>query len=384
MKLLHISDLHLGKRVFEFSMISEQEYILKQILGMIETEKPDAVLLAGDIYDKSVPSAEAVELFDDFLTELSHLDTAVFLISGNHDSQERLNYGSRIMRESQIHIAGNFSGSIKKETLEDEWGKVNLYLMPFLKPAMVRPYFEEEQIGTYHDAINLVLKQANVDQGDRNVLIAHQFVTGNGIMPETCESEMISLGGIDNVDASLFADFDYVALGHLHGPQRMMRDTIRYSGSILKYSFSEVHQKKSATIIEMGQKGEIQLRTLPLIPKHDLREIKGPMEELLKNEIYCQGNREDYLSVTLTDEDSIMDPMGKLRLVYPNIMRLDFDNTKSRAREGDLELSANEIAAKSPMELFDTFFTAQNGLEMDNQQNQCMEAVLKKVMGGEA
>lgn len=383
MKLLHISDLHLGKRVYEFSMIKDQEFILKQILDKIEEEQPNAVLLAGDIYDKSVPSAEAVELFDDFLTQLSLFNTSVYIISGNHDSQERLNFGSRIMKNRNIYITGTFDGQLKKETLEDEFGALNLYSMPFLKPSMVRPYFLDQEIITYQDAIKTVIENTIINREERNLLLAHQFVTGSGIIPETSESEMLSLGGVDNVDASLFDDFDYVALGHLHGPQRMMRDTIRYSGSILKYSFSEIHQKKSITLIEVKQKDEIVIRMIPLIPNRDLRAIKGPIEELMKPEIYMQGNKEDYLSVILTNEEPIMDPIGKLRLVYPNIMTLSFENRKSQSEGSELELSVNEVSQKTPENLFDTFYTAQHGVEMSEEQSEIMNQVIKKVMGGE-
>ncbi|WP_027398613.1 exonuclease SbcCD subunit D [Anaerovorax odorimutans] len=384
MKFLHISDLHLGKRVYEFSMIDDQKYILDSIIGIIVSEKPEAVIIAGDIYDKAVPSAEAVELFDNFITELSAFDCSIFIISGNHDSGERLNYGSRIMSKRRIYISGSFDGNLKKEVISDKWGDVHIYMMPFLKPSMVRHYFKNHEILTYEDAIRAILENEKINGDNRNILIAHQFVTGSGIIPETCDSEMVNVGGVDNVDVSLFDSFDYVALGHLHGPQKMARDTIRYSGSILKYSFSEVHQKKSATIIEMGSKQDINIRTIPLKSRKDLREIKGPIKELLKPEVYNIGDKEDYLSVILTDEESIMDPIGKLRLVYPNIMRLEFENSKSRKRESEVNLSTNEISEKSPIELFENFYTEQNGIKMSNDQRELIGSIMEKIMGGGA
>ncbi|MBR4942213.1 MAG: exonuclease subunit SbcD, partial [Clostridia bacterium] len=253
MKFLHISDLHLGKRVNEFSMLEEQEEILKQLLGIIDAEEPDGILIAGDVYDKSVPSAEAVQLFDNFLADLARRRKQVFVISGNHDSPERIAFGSRIMSSGGIHLSPVYSGKVKPVTMEDEFGSVNVYMLPFIKPAHVRRFFEEEDIENYTDALQVAIKAMNLDLSARNVLVAHQFVAGSSV----CDSEEISVGGTDNVSSAVFSDFDYVALGHIHGPQNCGSERIRYCGTPLKYSLSEAAHHKSATVVELKNKGEL-------------------------------------------------------------------------------------------------------------------------------
>ena len=291
MKLIHLSDLHLGKRVNEYSMLEDQEYILKKIINVIDDEKPVGVIIAGDVYDKSIPSAEAVQLFDDFLVQLAKRSLKVFVISGNHDSPERIAFGSRIMDASGIHMSPVYSGDITPIPLEDEFGTVNIYILPFIKPAHVRRYAENE-ITTYTEAIEYVISKLNIDPANRNVLVTHQFVTG----ALRSESEEISVGGSDNVDAYVFEPFDYVALGHIHSPQTCGSDNIRYCGTPLKYSFSEAHDKKSVTIVELREKGNVSYKTVELVPQHNLVELKGTYEELTSKSFYENTTwQEDYI-----------------------------------------------------------------------------------------
>ena len=362
MKLIHLSDLHLGKRVNEFSMLEDQAFILQEILRIIDEEQPQAVLLAGDIYDKSVPSGEAVQLFDGFLWELSSRKLQVFVISGNHDSPERLSFGGRLMEGSGIHLSPVYSGKVEPVVLEDAYGPVNVYLLPFLKPAHVRRYFPEEEIGTYTEALGKEVEALEIHKEQRNVLVTHQFVTG----ASRSDSEEISVGGSDNVDASVFDDFDYVALGHIHGPQNIGSPRIRYCGTPLKYSFSEVGQQKSVTVAELKEKGTLEVAARPLTPLRDLREIRGSYLEVTAKSFYEGRNREDYLHITLTDEEDVPDGAAKLRVIYPNLMRLDYDNARTRSR--NLPEGAEEPAAKPPLELFEEFYERQNNQPMTEEQ----------------
>lgn len=380
MKLLHTSDLHIGKRVNEFSMIEDQEYILNEMLKIVDEEKPQGILMAGDIYDKGVPSVEAVTLFDWFLTELHRRKLAIFIVSGNHDSSERINFGGRIMEENQIHIAGTFRGQLDKVTLMDEHGPLNIYLLPFIKPAMVRRFYPDDKIETYEEAVKAILKASHINPSERNILVAHQFITSGDREPERSDSESISLGGLDNIDASVFDDFDYVALGHIHGPQRIGRDTVRYAGSPLKYSFSEVKQIKSVTMVDMGEKGMVNYTKIPLIPSKDMRVIKGPIEALLDPVNYSKANTLDYIHATITNEEEIYDAIGKLRSVYPNIMRLDFENSKTMWN-ADAKLAAVDVEQKSSMELFEEFYEKQNNVKMTDKQHRIMQNLFEEMAG---
>ena len=362
MKLIHLSDLHLGKRVNEFSMLEDQDFILQEILRIIDTRYLRVVLLAGDIYDKSVPSGEAVQLFDGFLWELSSRKLQVFVISGNHDSPERLSFGGRLMEGSGIHLAPVYSGKVEPVVLEDAYGPVNVYLLPFLKPAHVRRYFPEEEIGTYTEALGKAVEALEIHKEQRNVLVTHQFVTG----ASRSDSEEISVGGSDNVDASVFDDFDYVALGHIHGPQNIGSPRIRYCGTPLKYSFSEAGQQKSVTVAELKEKGTLEVAARPLTPLRDLREIRGSYLEVTAKSFYEGRNREDYLHITLTDEEDVPDGAAKLRVIYPNLMRLDYDNARTRSR--NLPEGAEEPGAKPPLELFEEFYERQNNQPMTEEQ----------------
>lgn len=378
MKLVHLSDLHLGKRVNEFSLIEDQRHILNEILKIIDAEQPDAVLIAGDIYDKSVPSAEAVALFDSFLVSLAARSLKVCAVSGNHDSPERVSFGGRLMSRSGVHIAPVYSGMTEPVRFADEYGAVNVYMLPFVKPANVRRFFPEREIESYTAAVSAAIDAMNVDTTARNVLVTHQFVTG----AERCESEELSVGGTDNVDASVFAAFDYVALGHIHGPQKVGRDTLRYCGTPLKYSFSEARHVKSVTVVELHEKGSVDIRAVPLTPLHDMTEIKGSYDELSFRDNYAdKGFRNDYLHITLTDEEDVPDAVSKLRTIYPNIMKLDYDNSRTRA--GIVLDSAAELQRKSKMELIEELFEKQNGRPMGDEQRGFAQELIEKIWEGD-
>ena len=373
MKLLHLSDLHLGKRVNEFSMLEDQEYILEEILRVLDGEQPDAVLIAGDVYDKPVPPAEAVQLFDKFLTKLAAKNTQTFLISGNHDSSERLAFGARLMEGSGIHISPVYGGEVKPVELADEFGPVRVYLLPFVKPASVRRFFPEREIGSYTEAVAAAVDAMDLDPAVRNVLVTHQFVTG----ASRSESEEISVGGSDNVDVSVFDGFDYVALGHIHGPQNIGSERVRYCGTPLKYSFSEVKHAKSVSIAELGKKGELTVRTVPLIPKRDLAEIRGTYMVLTAKAFYEGKNREDYYHITLTDEEDIRDAVGRLRVIYPNLMKLDYDNLRTRL--GGRVEAARQVEKKTPLELFAEFYRKQNNQDMSSEQASLVEGLIESI-----
>ena len=364
MKLIHLSDLHLGKRVNDFSMIEDQQYILSQILSIIDKENPDAVLIAGDVYDRSVPSAEAVELLDDFLWKLSERKLQVFVSSGNHDSPERLAFGGRLMEDRGIHISPVYDGTILPCSLQDSYGEVQFWMLPFVKPAHVRRYFPEDTIESYTDALRVAVANMGIRSDIRNVLLTHQFVTG----AQTCDSEEISVGGSDNVDASVFDEFDYVALGHIHGPQNIVPGKVRYCGTPLKYSFSEAHHKKSVTIVELREKGDLQIRTAPLVPLRDLREVRGTYQELTDRKNYAGTATEDYLHITLTDEEDVPEAMGRLRVIYPNLMKLDYDNVRTRSH--NLVDGAEEVQQKSPLDLFGELYALQNNQPMSQVQQE--------------
>lgn len=373
MKLMHLSDLHLGKRVYEFSMYEDQKYILSQILDIADKEQVQAVMICGDIYDKQIPPAESVQLFDDFLTKLSVRKLPVFIISGNHDSAERLSFGARLMEQSGVCFSETFSGKIQTYQLQDENGSLNLYLLPFLKPTIVRQAFPEAEIGSYQDAVAYALQQVKLDESQRNILMAHQFVTG----AHRSESEEILVGGLDNIDASVFSAYDYVALGHIHTPQKVGRETIRYCGTPIKYSFSEAAKDKSVTIVELAEKGKVQIQEHILKPLHDLREIRGTYEELTARKNYADTDVEDYLHITLTDEEDIMDVMDKLHTIYPNIMKLDYDNL--RTRNSNHISGVDPLQEKSPAELFEAFYQLQNNQNMTVQQKEYIAQMIDKI-----
>lgn len=375
MKFLHLADLHLGKRVNGFSMLEDQAHILRQILAILDDEQPDGVLIAGDVYDKSVPSVEAVELLDGFLTELRARGVPVLLISGNHDSPERLAFGGRVMDSCGIHISPVYDGALAPVTLHDAFGPVHVWLLPFVKPAHVRRWFPDADIESYTDAMAEAVAHMDIDTAARNVLVTHQFVTGGA----RSGSEELSVGGTDNVDSGVFAPFDYVALGHLHGAQNIGRETIRYAGSPLKYSFSEARQHKSVTVVTLGEKGDVQVRTVALTPLRELREIRGSYDELTARSFYEHTTyRSDYLHLILTDEQDVFDAMSRLRTIYPYLMTLDYDNARTRAA-GGMSVPA-ETERRTPLELFEALYQRQNHRPMSEVQRAYIAQLMEQIM----
>ncbi|MEF2738830.1 MAG: exonuclease SbcCD subunit D [Clostridia bacterium] len=377
MKLMHLADLHLGKRVNGFSMMEDQEYILNRILEIMEEEQPDGLLIAGDVYDKTIPPAEAVRLMDDFLTAVAAKNVPVFLISGNHDSAERVAFGHQLMQGSGIWISPVYDGTIRHHTLEDRWGEVNIYLVPFLRPSVVRSFFPDAEIGDYTDALRTIIEDLQLDTSKRNVVLAHQFVTAAGALPETCDSEQLSVGGLDRVDGSVFSPFDYTALGHLHGPQRVGSETIRYAGSPLKYSFSELHQKKSATVAELRAKGETEIRQIPLQPRREMIELRGTFEEILAEARQKEEPQTDYYHMILTDETDVVDALSRLREFYPNIMLLDYDNRRTRSQKEVEQL--DRVEERTPGELFAALYEQQNGQEMDSDRKEYLDGLIREI-----
>lgn len=375
MKFLHLADLHLGKRVNGFSMLEDQAHILRQILAILDDEQPDGVLIAGDVYDKSVPSVEAVGLLDGFLTELRARGVPVLLISGNHDSPERLAFGGRVMDSCGIHISPVYDGALAPVTLQDAFGPVHVWLLPFVKPAHVRRWFPDADIESYTDAMAEAVAHMDIDTAARNVLVTHQFVTGG----TRSGSEELSVGGTDNVDSGVFAPFDYVALGHLHGAQHIGRETIRYAGSTLKYSFSEARQHKSVTVVTLGEKGDVQVRTVALTPLRELREIRGSYDELTARSFYEHTTyRSDYLHLILTDEQDVFDAMSRLRTIYPYLMTLDYDNARTRAA-GGMSVPAG-MERRTPLELFEALYQRQNHRPMSEVQRAYIVQLMEQIM----
>ena len=374
MKIMHLSDLHLGKRVNEFSMLEDQIYILNEIINIIDEQKPKVIILAGDIYDKPIPPAEAVEIFDDFLYKLSKRNPAVFIISGNHDSAERIAFGSRLFDKSSIYLSPVYNGKISPICIDDKYGKINFYMLPFIKPVHVRRFFPDAEVYTYTDALSTVISDMHIDTAQKNILITHQFVTGSS----RTESEDISVGGSDNVDADIFKGFDYVALGHIHRSQCCDSEYIRYCGTPLKYSFSESKDIKSITMLDIKEKGNIKLDFIPLTPLRDMVEIKGSYNELMLKSFYENTSlTDDYVHITLTDEEDIPDVITKLRVVYKNIMKLDYDNQRTK-KSSEINL-INDMDSKSPLELFDTFYELQNGKHLSDTQIVFLKNIIEEI-----
>lgn len=376
MKILHLSDLHFGKRLNNFSLLEDQYHINQQIFKLAEDTHIEAVIIAGDVFDKQIPSAGAIQLFDDFLNFWAELNLPVFIISGNHDSAERLSFGANIFSNSNIYISPVYNGQITPITLNDAYGKINFYLLPFIKPATVRPFFPDEKINSYTEAVQTVLKKLPLNKNERNILIAHQFVTGAVLS----DSEKIVIGGLDNIDAHIFNSFDYVALGHIHTPQTILRDTIRYCGTLLKYSFSEANQQKSATIVNIKTKGQIDIDTYPVKPLHDMRKIKGTYAELTSRQTYINTDTNDYILATLTDEEDIPDAVNRLRSIYPNIMQLNYDNTRTRTSRNIETIDTN--TAKAPLELFNEFYKLQNNQPLNEIQSQIIQDLISAIWEG--
>ncbi len=379
MKLLHLSDLHFGKCLNGFSMTEDQHHIIDGILRTADLEQPDGVMIAGDIYDSKQPSAEAIKMFDDLLSGLSGRGLKVFAISGNHDSPERVAFGSRIMDKHDIYLSPVYEGHIRPVTVSDEYGEADIYLLPYIKPANVRRFSDKEaRIETYNDAVREAIAEMDVDPARRNILVTHQFVTD----AVRSESEDLVVGGLDNVDGSVFDAFDYVALGHLHRPQDCGTERIRYCGSPLKYSFSEAEDSKSVTIMELREKGDLTVRTVPLTPLREMREISGKYNDLMEKSFYENTSyRTDYMHITLTDEDDIPGAVSNMRVVYQNLMKLDYDNTRTRG--GGIVTDAADVESRSPAELFADFYEMQNNQPMSSEQSEHVRALFEKILEGE-
>ena len=374
MKLIHLSDLHLGKRLNDFSLGEDQEYILNQILGIVEAEAPDAVVIAGDVYDKAIPSVEAVGLFDEFLVRLAKLNTQIFVISGNHDSPERIAFGNRLLDAAGLHLSPVYSGRVEPITLEDDFGPVHFYLLPFVKPLHVRRFYPDDPTDTYTQALSAAVEHMDIDERQRNILVTHQFVTGAA----RSDSEELCVGGADNVDSAVFQVFDYVALGHIHSPQHCGSEKVRYCGTPLKYSFSEVKDQKSVTVAELKEKGNLTIRTVPLKPLRELVELRGTFAELTDKSFYEHTTwQTDYTHLTLTDEEDIPDAIGKLRLIYQGLMKLDYDNARTRSNG---EITGAEVQrVRSPLELFADFYALQNNRPMTQEQLVFVEELLSRM-----
>ncbi|HJF84692.1 exonuclease SbcCD subunit D [Megamonas hypermegale] len=376
MKILHLSDLHFGKRLNNFSLLEDQYHVNRQIFKLAKDTHIEAVIIAGDVFDRQIPSAGAVQLFDDFLNFWAELNLPVFIISGNHDSAERLSFGAHIFSQNNIYISPVYNGQIEPISLNDAYGKINFYLLPFIKPATVRPFFPDEKINSYTEAVQTVLNNLPLNKDERNILIAHQFVTGAVLS----DSEEIVVGGLDNVDAHVFDAFDYVALGHIHTPQTILRDSIRYCGTLLKYSFSEANQQKCATVIDIKAKGQMDITAYPVKPLHDMRKIKGTYAELTDRQNYIGTDTDDYILATLTDEEDVPDAIGRLRSIYPNIMQLDYDNIRTRTRNNIETVDIN--TAKAPLELFGEFYKLQNNQPLNETQSQIMQDLIAAIWEG--
>ena len=385
MKFIHLSDLHIGKHLYHYSMKEDQEHILDEVIGYVEKLQPDAVVIAGDIYDKSVPSAEAVTVFDDFLTRLSSVNppVSILIIAGNHDSAKRLDYASRLLGSRGIYIAGKAPETekehLKKIVLTDEYGPVNFYLLPFLKPGYVRLLCKNETPDSYTEAVNAVLEREDIDFSERNVLVSHQFYTGNGETPETCDSELLSVGGIDNVDISVIRQFDYAALGHLHKAQRVGADHIRYCGTLLKYSVSEADLEKFLHLVTIGEKQEeIKIEKFPLHPLRDVQKVRGHLSEILN--LADPKNRDDYVSVTLTDEIDPYKPKEQLEKVYSRILEVRMDNERTRKK---LEFKDEDIRIENPLETFSDFYEEMQGRSLSLEEEEMMTQIFDAVKGEE-
>lgn len=379
MKVMHLSDLHLGKSILEQSLIQDQEYILNQIIEIIGDKNIELVLIAGDVYDKGIPNVDAVKLFSDFLSKLYKLKVKVLVISGNHDSKDRLSFGNELFVDNDVYIEGIFKGELKKVSFNDNYGEINVYMLPFVKPADVRMYYSNVEINSYNDAVKCIINNIEIDKNKRNIIMVHQFVTASGILVERTDSENISLGGLDNIDVSLFDDFDYVALGHVHRGQKLLRDTVRYAGSPLKYSFSEVNHNKSVPIIEFKEKGNIDIELVELSPIRDMRIIRGNLDKLLDKDIVSLGNKNDYISAVITDEDYIIDAIGKLRKVYKNVLRLEYDNKRTSVSLSDDNIENIGVDEISEIELFSNFYKLQNNIELDDERFKIVDKIINEI-----
>lgn len=375
MKLAHISDLHLGKTLYNYSLIEDQEYILEQIVGILVEKKVEVLMIAGDVFDKNVAPEAGLKIFRKFLNRLVESKIKVLIISGNHDSAERLTFGGEFMIEKGIFFSKVYDGQIDPVSFEDEFGPVNFYLLPFIKPQIVNHYIEGNEIDTYEEAVQFAVKNMNINTSERNVILAHQ----NILSAKRCESEENIIGGLDAVSDAVFKDFDYTALGHIHSQQKIGKNNVFFCGTPLKYSVSEFDQVKKMPIISLAEKGKVDIEMIPLIPKRDLRKITGTLDEILSNAKNDPNNHEDFIDITLTNEDEVMDAMASLRTVYPNVLKISYDNKASRAAENVEKFSG--VNEKKPLEIFEVFYQSRRGTEMNDEQKNYIQALIEKIWG---
>lgn len=377
MKFIHLGDLHIGKSLGDFSLIADQEYILNQIVDIALDRGVDAVLVAGDIYDKAVPSEEAVRLLDRFLRRLVDEKIKVFAITGNHDSDERLNFGSALFENNGVYLCAKYEGELYHRSLSDEFGTINVYLLPFVKASTVKHFHEDAIVENYEDAINLVINNAKIDTSERNIIVSHQFVTSQGKSPELSGSEGPSVTGVglvEEISSECYRDFDYAALGHIHSPQRIGREEVRYSGSLLKYSLSEADKAKTIPLITLGEKGRTDIELIPLKPMRDLRHIKGTVKQLLDRQNI--STPEDFVYVTLTDEDIVNDAMALFQQYYPNTVRIDYENSRTKAVE-NIDFSAGD-RGKSFDELISEFYSEVYGTDISDEELKILHEVARE------
>ena len=378
MKIIHTADWHIGQTFFGYDRFQEHQYFLDWLTDQITTQQIDVLLISGDIFDVANPSAQAQRQFYRFLRRVTEQNPGlqIILIAGNHDSKERLGFGNKIFEEEGLYISSKYDGKIKKVELEDEYGKLNIYMLPFVKPVEVKQYFDDEQFG-YDEMIHKIIEKEEINTNERNIILTHQFVTARGEDVERTDSEILSLGGTDNVDVSNYDKFDYVAIGHVHRPQRIGRDTARYAGTMLKYSFSEVKHKKTMPILEFKEKGNIDIKLEELVPLRDMREIKDTIEELLKKENYEGTNTDDYIRAIITNEEPLYDAIGQIRSIYPNVLKLEIQNSKTTLEIQQENLK--EVKNKSEIELFNEFYKFQNNVELNDEQKKYIEKIIKEV-----
>ena len=379
MKLVHLSDLHIGKTVCGFSMINDQQFILNQIIGIIKSEGAEGVMISGDVYDKSTPSNIAISVLDDFFTALNALNIPIFIISGNHDSHELLSFGRRIFEKSNFYISPVIKGDengrispITKIDLTDDYGDISIYLMPFIRASSVRKYFDEGVVTNTNTAVKAVIDNTEIDDTKRNVILSHQFITN----ASPCDSEDILVGTSDSVSAEVFDKFDYVALGHLHNPQSVLRDTLRYCGTPLKYSFSEANSQKSVTVVELKEKGNVIISEIPLTPLHDMRILKGSYLDVSSAKNYDEKSRYDYLDIILTDDDEEIGRYEKLKVIYPNIMHFEYDNIRTK-KYNQIDAADND-KIKSPLELMAELYKLQNNTDLSDEQQKIVYDLLSE------
>ena len=377
MRFLHLGDVHLGKSLGDFDLENDQRHILSQILDIAVKKKADAIMIAGDVYDRAMPSEAATVMLNDFLNSMIEKGIKVYMISGNHDSDDRLNYGSRMFEKSGIYISAKYTGSLSRQVFTDRFGEVYIWMLPFVKASQVRHYYPDEKIISYDDAVRTVIANADIDDRKRNIIISHQFVSGGTSDPELGGSECggtRSVGQIEKIGCGCFDSFDYAALGHIHSPQAVGREQVRYSGSPLKYSLSEVDNEKSVPVVTLGEKGDVDIELVKLHPMRDMRHIRGPIKKLLdKNNV---TDTDDFIYATLTDEDIVDDAMGIMQQVYPNTVKIDYDNSRTKEVA---DIDTPDVKANiSFEEMIGDFYRKMFGCEINDEEMEILKETAKE------